>query len=168
MKTYLPEMTYIEVIEARDRGAVALVPIGTIEGNAPHMPMGYDYLFAEAVAERVAEVLARCDPPPRGSLPGVSELLSGFSRTVSVQPEELQAQVESIFRSLIKHGLEHILVISNHIPNQYPIEMACRRIRTETGVIVAWCTRRCSPRISVPTSSTTRRRQATAPSPARR
>ena len=35
MKTYLPEMTYIEVIEARDRGAGALVPIGTIEGNAP-------------------------------------------------------------------------------------------------------------------------------------
>ena len=73
MKTYLPEMTYIEVIEARERGAVALVPIGTIEGNAPHMPMGYDYLFAEAVAVRVAE---RTDAI---RLPGIAFGLSKMS-----------------------------------------------------------------------------------------
>jgi creatinine amidohydrolase len=135
MKTFLPEMTYVEVVEAIERGTVALLPIGTIEGNAPHMPMGYDYLFADAVAERVAERTGSIRLP--GIAYGVSELLSGFPGTVYVTPEMLQSQVESILRSLIKHGFEHILVISNHIPNQQPIENACRTIRAECGVIPA-------------------------------
>lgn len=135
MKTYLPEMTYVEVVEAIENGVVVLVPVGTIEGNAPHMPMGYDYLFADAVAERVAEKTGSIRLP--GIAFGVSELLSGFPGTVFVTPEVLQAQVECILRSLIKHGFEHILLISNHIPNQQPIENACRQIRTECGVIAA-------------------------------
>lgn len=135
MKTFLPEMTYVEVIEAIERGAVVLVPVGTIEGNAPHMPMGYDYLFADAVAERVAERTGSIRLP--GIAFGVSELLSGFPGTVYVTPEILQAQVEWILRSLIKHGFEHILLIGNHIPNQQPIENACRKIRTECGIVAA-------------------------------
>ncbi len=135
MKTYLPEMTYIEVIEAIDRGAVALLPVGTIEGNAPHMPMGFDYLFAEAVAARVADRTGDVRLP--GIAYGVSELLAGFPGTVFVSPDQLQAQVESILRSLVRHGFDHILVIGNHIPNQYPVEIACRRIRSETGIAVA-------------------------------
>jgi len=135
MKTFLPEMTYVEVIEAIENGTVVLVPVGTIEGNAPHMPMGYDYLFADAVAERVAEKTSSIRLP--GIAFGVSELLSGFPGTVFVTPDVLQAQIESILRSLIKHGFEHILLIGNHIPNQQPIENACRQIRSECGVIAA-------------------------------
>jgi creatinine amidohydrolase len=135
MKSYLPEMTYVEVLEAIDDGAVALLPIGTVEGNAPHLPMGYDYLFAEAVAQLVAERTRSVRLP--GIAYGVSELLSGFPGTVFIQPETLQVQVDSILRSLIKHGFEHIVLLSNHIPNQYPIELACRRVRADTGVLVA-------------------------------
>ncbi|MGI8516718.1 MAG: creatininase family protein [Acidimicrobiia bacterium] len=135
MKTYLPEMTYIEVSEAIERRVVALLPVGTIEGNAPHMPMGYDFLFAEAVAKRVAEKTGDIWLP--GIAYGVSELLAGFPGTVFVPSEALQTQVESILRSLIRHGFEHILLVSNHIPNQYPIEYACRKIRSETGIVVA-------------------------------
>ncbi|MCI0678375.1 MAG: creatininase family protein [Actinobacteria bacterium] len=125
----------MEVVEARQRGAVVLIPVGTIEGNAPHMPMGYDYLFADAVAERVAERTGSIRLP--GIAFGVSELLSAFPGTIYVTPELLQAQVEWILRSLIKHGFEHLLLIGNHIPNQQPIENACRRIRGECGVIAA-------------------------------
>lgn len=128
-------MTYVEVTEAIDRGAVALLPIGTIEGNAPHMPMGYDYLFAEAIAQRVAEKTGGVRLPAIAY--GVSELLSAFPGTVFVSADALQTQVESILRSLIGHGFDHIVLVSNHIPNQYPIELACRRIRAETGVVVA-------------------------------
>jgi len=135
MKTFLPEMTYVEVIEAAERGAVVLVPVGTIEGNAPHMPMGYDYLFADAVAARVADKTGSIRLP--GIAFGVSELLSGFPGTIFISPDMLQAQVECILRSLIKHGFEHILLIGNHIPNQQPMENACRNIRAECGVIAA-------------------------------
>lgn len=135
MKTYLPEMTYLEVVDAIERDAVVVIPVGTIEGNAPHMPMGYDYLFADAVAQRVAEMTASVRLP--GIAYGVSELLSGFPGTVYISPAILQQQLESILRSLIKHGFQHILLVSNHIPNQQPIENACRQIRLETGVIPA-------------------------------
>jgi creatinine amidohydrolase len=36
MKTFLPLMTSVEAKEAVGRGVVALVPIGTVEGNGPH------------------------------------------------------------------------------------------------------------------------------------
>src|SRR5690349_7333202 len=54
MKTFLPLMTAVEAQEAADRGAVALLPLGTVEGNGPHQLLGADYLMAEAVAEEVS------------------------------------------------------------------------------------------------------------------
>jgi creatinine amidohydrolase len=135
VKHLLSHMSSLEAEEAAQRGAVVLLPIGTVEGNGPQMPMGYDYLFAEAVAREVAERTGELYLPPITY--GVSEILSGFPGTVFVTPEILQAQVESILRSLIKHRFEHILIVNNHIPNLYPVEAACRLIRKETGVLVA-------------------------------
>lgn len=135
MKTFLPLMSSHEAREAATRGAVVLLPIGTVEGNGPQMPMGYDYLVSEAVARQVAERTEGIWLPPIAF--GVSEILAGFPGTIAIPAELLSQQVEHVLRSLIRHGFDHIVLINNHIPNQQPAEDAARRIRKETGVLVA-------------------------------
>lgn len=134
-KTFFPLMTQVEAKEAAARGAVVLLPIGTVEGNGPVTPLGYDYLVAEAMARQVAERTGNLWMPAISY--GVSEVLSAFPGTVFVRAELLSAQIESVVRSLIKHGFDRIVLVNNHIPNQQPAEDALRRVRKDTGVLCA-------------------------------
>ena len=40
------EMTWQEVQTAADRGAVALLPIGIVEGHGPHLDLSADFYLA--------------------------------------------------------------------------------------------------------------------------
>lgn len=134
-KSFFPLMTQVEAREAAARGSVVLLPVGTVEANGPVTPLGYDYLVAEALARQVAERTGNVWLPPIAY--GVSEVLSAFPGTLFVRAELLSAQIESVVRSLIQHGFDHIVLVNNHIPNQQPAEDALRRIRRETGVLCA-------------------------------
>lgn len=135
MKTFFPLLTIAEVAEAARRGAVVMLPIGTVEANAPHMPIGYDYLVAEALARQVAERTHDLWLP--SITYGVSERLSAFPGTLFVGADTLARQVESILRCLVTHGFDHILLLTNHIPNQEPVAEACRAVRKDTSLLVA-------------------------------
>src|ERR1700730_7146815 len=102
MKSFFPLLTITEAAEAAKRGAVVLLPIGTIEANAPQMPIGYDYLVAESLARQVAERTGELWLPPITY--GVSERLSAFPGTLFVDANTLAQQVESILRGLVTHG----------------------------------------------------------------
>jgi creatinine amidohydrolase len=134
MKTFLPLMTPAEVKEAIARQAPVLVPIGTTEVNGPHLPLGYDYLVAAALAERVSERVAGIWLPPITF--GVSEALSSFPGTIWVKPATLGEQAYAVLSALIEHGFRQIFVLNNHIPNQYPVEYAIRELRRQTGVVI--------------------------------
>lgn len=134
MKTLLPLMTPTEVQDAVERNAVVLLPIGTTEVNGPHLPLGLDYLVAAALAERSAAALNGVWLPP--ITVGVSQALDSFAGTLVVSPETLGAQVRSLLRALLGHGFRQIVVLNNHIPNQYPVEYAIREIRRETGTVI--------------------------------
>ncbi|MEV7908274.1 creatininase family protein, partial [Streptomyces anulatus] len=135
MKTYLPLMTWVEARDAARAGRVALVPVGTTDANGPQLPTGFDHLVAAALAEQAAERTGGVWLPPIAF--GVSEALAGFPGTVSVSPQLLGAQIEAVLGSLIAGGFEHVILINNHGPNQYPAEYACREVRRRTGVLVA-------------------------------
>jgi len=127
-------MTPAEVADAAARDAVVLLPIGTTEVNGPHLPLGYDYLVAAALAERCAGTLEGVWLPP--ITVGVSQALDSFPGTLIVAPSTLGDQVRSLLTALIGHGFRRIVVLNNHIPNQYPVEYAIRDVRRSTGVLV--------------------------------
>lgn len=135
MKNFLAHMTSVEAREAADRGAVALVPIGTVEGNGPHQLLGADYLMAEALADQVCRRTNDVWLPPIAY--GVSEMGMGTAGTISLPHTVFASVLEAVMSSLITHGFDHILLLNSHIPNQYPAEFACRQIRRTTGVLVA-------------------------------
>lgn len=134
MKTYFPTMSTREIRDAAERGAVALLPIGTVEGNGP-LPLGYDYLVPMELAKAAAQENGDVWLPPLTY--GVSDSILAFPGTIAISPDLLQRQIEAVVGGLIDSGFSHVCLVTYHIPNQYPASVAMRNIRKETGVIVA-------------------------------
>lgn len=134
MKTYLPLMSTREIREAAQRGAVALLPIGTVEGNGP-LPLGYDYLVPKALAEEAARANQDVWLPPLTY--GVSDSILSFPGTVAISPDLVEQYVETLALGLIDSGFDHICLLTYHIPNLYPVSSAMRTVRKKTGVVMA-------------------------------
>jgi creatinine amidohydrolase len=130
-------MTWRELRDrARERPAVALVPLACVEAQGPHTPLGYEFLMADALSREVARRTGAVALP---ALPfGYSYDFVNIPGTVFVRPETLMMLYEDISRSVLRAGFSHILFVGYHIPNQPLIERVARKIRDETGVLCAW------------------------------
>jgi creatinine amidohydrolase len=135
VKTFLPLMTSVEAQEAAERGAVALLPIGTVEGNGPHQLLGADYLMAEGLAAQVSSRTGDVWLPPIAY--GLSEMGMGTPGTIAVSHSVFASFLQEVVLSLIQQGFDHVLLLTGHVPNQSPVEIACREVRRRTGVLVA-------------------------------
>jgi creatinine amidohydrolase len=135
VKTFLPLMTSVEAKEAAERRAVAILPIGTVEGNGPHQLLGADYLVAEGLADQVTDRTGDVRLPAIAY--GLSEMGMGTPGTIAVSHAVMTSLLQEVMVSLIDQGFDHILLLTGHIPNQGPVEIACREVRRRTGVLVA-------------------------------
>jgi creatinine amidohydrolase len=91
--------------------------------------------MAEALAEQVSSRTQDVWLPPIAY--GVSEMGMGTAGTISLPHTVFASVVECVTSSLIAQGFDHVLLLNSHIPNQYPVEFACREVRRRTGVLVA-------------------------------
>ena len=84
------EMPWTEVREAIQRGAAALVPLGSIEEHGPHSPMG-DYMAIHDIAGRTGEAAGDLVVP---TMPfGYSEYFRHYPGTITLRAETLSAVV---------------------------------------------------------------------------
>lgn len=116
------EMTRAEVAGARDRGALVLIPTGSIEQHGDHLPVETDALLSAAVAEMAA---ARMTDTPVIVAPGVP---FGFAPhhlswpgTISLRLETYTAMLGDIARSIIDAGFPRAIFINGHGGNSAPI-----------------------------------------------
>lgn len=115
-KVSMGRMTWSEIEEAVRRDAVVLLPLGTLETQGRHAPMGYDYLLAERLA---IEVAGQTDSLVTPTLPfGYSHFSRPFPGTISLQAETLRAIFTDLFESLIHSGFNHLLCLNNHGLNE--------------------------------------------------
>jgi len=134
-KNRLDEMTYEEVGEAIRNGKDTIVmPVGAIEQHGPHGALGVDAYCAVKVGEKVAEKLGAILAPlmPYGSSGG--QMM--FPGTVSLSSETLLGFTKDACRSLLKHGFKKIVFVNGNEPNYYPMLIAIREVREETGAII--------------------------------
>ena len=99
--------------EIRDSGVdTAILPIGSIEQHSSHLPLGTDYLIAEAVARGIAE---KTDAYLLPTLP-ISNCFehTGTRGTVWMSPRTLYNMVEDIVLSLKESGFSKVLVVLGH------------------------------------------------------
>src|SRR5260370_6499924 len=122
-----------------ERSDIVLVPFGSLEQHGPHLPLGTDTITALEVAKRAAE---------KADVPYTPPLWAGYSPQHLRQPETgtgsitlragtLNAVLYDIARSLIHHGWNKLIFVNGHGSNVKVIDPVLRRIRYETGAMVA-------------------------------
>ncbi len=138
MKSELARMTWKEAEDVVRAQPVALLPVGSLEQNGPQCPLGTDTFVAEFFARRVAEATgALCLP---AIAYGCSQAFQGFAGTIPLHPDTLGRLVAEVLRGVRRHGVDHVLVVNNHGPNESAVEQAIRDVRAEAGGVfgIVW------------------------------
>lgn len=131
----------IRAVAARP-GALAVLPIGSLEQHGPHLPVITDTASASAAAIRGARLVA--DEMPVLVLPGLwtgmSEHHLPFGGTISLNFTELRGVLSGIVRSLRAIGFARLLVVNGHGGNVDPLAVAARELAHDYGLPVVACT----------------------------
>ncbi|MBM2823220.1 MAG: Creatininase [Thermoleophilia bacterium] len=102
-----------EALRARD-DVVGLIPTGSLEQHGPHLPLGTDFLAAEALADAIAERL----PAPVVVTPvltaGLSEHHLAFPGTVTLPEDAFRSWIDAHIAALERIGVRRVAVFSGH------------------------------------------------------
>ncbi len=123
---------FAEQVEAVE---VGVLPVGSTEQHGPALPLGTDFLTAEALAATVED---RSDAVVLPTVPvGVSDHHRQFHGTLTVPPETFEAYVEGTVESLASHGVEKCVVVNGHGGNRDALSRVARRLRNDERAFVA-------------------------------
>jgi creatinine amidohydrolase len=131
----LEEMSWEEFDRSRKEAVAALIPIGSIEEEGPHLPLGVDVLVAVEVARRVAHRLPVIILPEISI--GYSEWHKGFPGTLSLSISTLTQMLREICGDLVEQGLNRIVFINPHVGNETPIMEVAVELRRRSSARVA-------------------------------
>lgn len=111
------DMSWTEIENARDNGAIVLISVGVIEEHGPHMSCGTDLYLAhlgnyllknELEKKRITALIA---PPVYW---GIADITSVFPGTFSVSKETMKSLYLDVFRSLDKWGFNYVFLNNEH------------------------------------------------------
>lgn len=123
--------------------AVAILPIGAIEQHGPHLAMSVDRDLTLAVLTRALPLV---DPSLTVlALPvqaiGKSTEHQAWPGTLSLSADTLLRVLHDIAASVHRAGVPRLMILNGHGGNRALLELACRDLRAELGLItaqVAW------------------------------
>ncbi|MEI3855341.1 MULTISPECIES: creatininase family protein [Ensifer] len=114
-------------------GALAILPIGSLEQHGPHLPVITDTASASAAAIRAARLIA--DEVPVAVLPGLwlgmSEHHLPFGGTITLDYDTLSRVIRCIVRSLKTLGFSRLFIVNGHGGNMDPLAVAVRELAVE-------------------------------------
>lgn len=123
------ERTREEIADWVQRGAVVIVPIGSIEQHGHHLPLNTDDQTVEYVAQRAA-CLAEVPVLVTPLIPfGVSPHHMMYKGTISLRVSTVINLLRDICESIIAHGFERILILSGHGGNASTIGAAALELK---------------------------------------
>lgn len=138
----LSELTWREVREAGEEG-IALLPIGSQEQHASHLPMGTDTLLVEAAVDRALDLLAEdaslADVVRLPALPFGHSPHHLFAAAVSLSAATLSAVLDDVLDSLVTSGYRRIMIVNGHGGNDEIMRLAVKRFALRSQVTVAAC-----------------------------
>jgi creatinine amidohydrolase len=120
----MSEATYEEVVDYRDRGAVLVLPIGSVEQHGPHLPISTDAIVATRLAERID-----CDRPvivaPTYNYGAGSTPRQGggrhFAGSVGLPNSLLAPALSRVIGEYLRTGFDRLLVLNGHMENVAPV-----------------------------------------------
>jgi len=129
-KVFLNEFTGKEIKEMMENDQLdsAITIFGACESHGWHNPLGPDIFVPTEIAKRVAERLDKTVVVP-GIPYGTSIHYDHFPLTISLDYQTTIAVAEDIFKSLIRHGIDNILILNGHDGNIPALEVAARNVK---------------------------------------
>lgn len=130
----LQELTWPEVEAYLRKEDIILLPAGSVEQHAHHMPLGTDSYTAIAFAEDAArEAGVLCAAP---LWYGWATHHMGYPGTVTLRPETFIDLVFDVGISLTYHGFRKVVIVNgNAQANLPPLHIAANKIANETGAV---------------------------------
>ncbi|MBN1102998.1 MAG: creatininase family protein [Deltaproteobacteria bacterium] len=139
-KSYLLDMTWEEFRDCVNPELVVLVPMGSVELEGPHLPLGVDTIVAGGVAARLkgeeGVLIGPCLPL------GHSKWFTPFPGTVSLEHATLTSLLLEYCRSLIPHGVRRFVFLNAHRGNNACVDETSRTLILERplrlGMLGLW------------------------------
>lgn len=127
----LEELSWPQAQAAIAGGAMAVVPVGSLEQHGRHLAVNTDNVIADAIGEEVAR---------RGAERGLKLLLCpslhygytmhnmDFPGTITLRMETLLALGVDVVSSLVHHGCRKIVLLNAHGSNWSILDLISRRV----------------------------------------
>ena len=126
----------------RERDAIAIIPIGSIEQHGPHLPVQVDALLAGEVALRAARLVANHTPtivlPTIWS--GLAEHHMSLGGTLTLDLQTFMGLVRGIVRSVVRNGFRRILLLNGHGGNMTALNALVGDLSAELSLPIALAT----------------------------
>lgn len=133
---WLQENKWEDVDQYLANKKTIIIPVGSVEQHAKHLPLGTDSFVAIKVAEETGEKTNTLVAPPLWL--GWAPHHMAFPGTITLRPETLTNLLYDVGKSLIYHGFEKLIVVNGHREaNLPPLKIALTKLRNETGAFVA-------------------------------
>ena len=130
-------LTWEEMNDAIAMQKVVILPTGSTEQHAPHMPLDVDSFLTEAVClevgKRAADRVLVLPIVPYGlNLHHID-----FPGTIHIEPETFIAFCLNITKSVAYHGFKKMLVVNGHGSNSTLVDLVARKTTLETQSLCA-------------------------------
>lgn len=123
---YLIKMRPEQVRDAVARNVPVLMPAGVVEYHGPHLPIGTDFLIANAVCEEVERRSACVMAPALPLGPTMSWAAGPEDGEIDFEPEAFYQYVHEVLKRLALMGFRRIYVLQHHQGDE-GLECLCLR-----------------------------------------
>ncbi|MEM8729344.1 MAG: creatininase family protein [Pseudomonadota bacterium] len=129
-------MTWPEVETCLDRGACALLPMGSTEQHGPMGLVGTDAICAAEVARRAGEICDAIVVPELAYTP--APFNTGFPGTLSIPADLTRDLVHEICAGLLSQGFKGVFIVNGHGANLEPVAQARARLPDGSVEVQSW------------------------------
>jgi creatinine amidohydrolase len=126
------DLTRSEIMQARDAGALVVIPTGATEQHGDHLGTGTDTFLATAVAELAAAQVNNPRVLVTPSVPiGFSPHHLSWPGTLSLRLETYLHVLRDIAMSVIESGFPRAVFVNGHGGNSAPLRALCGEMVTD-------------------------------------
>jgi creatinine amidohydrolase len=136
----LGDLSYVDVQEYLKYSDTILIPKASLEQHGPHLPLYCDTITALEVAKRAGEQAGILYTPTLwlGYSPQHMRAPGWGAGTITLRENTYLNVIYDIGRSLIHHGFNRLIFVNGHGSNVKVIDPVLRRLRSETGALIAY------------------------------
>jgi len=136
VKNYLPHMTTAEVSDFLERSDLVLIPVGSLEQHADHLPIGTDFINGVETSKLIAQERDILVAPVL--MVGQSPYHMGFAGSITLRAETIIDVHMQAVESLIHHGFRRFIIYNSHGGNRAITTLLVDQInQTTAGVAVS-------------------------------